>query len=204
MNGKGNIMMKGIFRKSGIGFLAFVMMGMTGLSWVGGAQANLINCSANSPMQNNFSFNDGCQYVTPSTGPGNDSQTIINNQVFFGSSNWTINGSVGSSPLLSGTQSGQSGSFTISGLSSILDALIIVKDGQGSTLVGYLYSADANGSYSWSSPYIGIFAQNGNPKDVSHLTLYTRGATSVPEPASLLLLGVGMAAIGIWRRKGWR
>ena len=197
-------MMKGSFHKAGIGFLAFVMMGMTGLSWVGGAQAILIDCSVNSPMQNNFSGNDGCQYVSPDTDSTNDSQALINSTGFFSSSNWTINGSPGSSPLLSGTQIGQSGTFTISGLSSSLDALIIVKDGNGSTLVGYLYGADANGSYSWISPYIGIFAQNGNPKNVSHLSLYTRAATSVPEPATLLLLGSGLAAIRIWRRKAAR
>lgn len=45
-----------------------------------------------------------------------------------------------------------------------------------------------------------IFNKNGVAKDISHVTGYSGGNTSVPEPATLVLVGMGLLAIPAYRK----
>lgn len=72
--------------------------------------------------------------------------------------------------------------------------VLLVKDGNHAP-AQYLFDL---GSWNGTEAITGSAFWPGKGS-ISHVTIYR--APSVPEPASLLMLGAGLAAIGAWRRK---
>jgi hypothetical protein len=103
--------------------------------------------------------------------------------------------------LASYTQSGTTGTFSFS--SSLWDTwseiAIGFKFGTGNNPDEWFVYALNPLISSGSWQFVNVFGRGGG---LSHIQLYgTPGGTSVPEPGTLALLGIGMLAAGVARRR---
>jgi hypothetical protein len=115
-----------------------------------------------------------------------------------GNTGWTD--ITGDASFISFTQNGSTGTFSFD--SSLWDD-------NGSIALGFKFGTgnqpdewfvyllqDLVSSGTWE--FVNVFGTGGG---LSHITLYGGEGTTVPEPATLLLLGLGLLSLGFARRK---
>jgi hypothetical protein len=140
--------------------------------------------------------NLGCERGTTNNDKLNPLQ--VNQDSLFGFSDWNFFGKDNLSD-----NNTKFGEYNLNSRvqNSWSDIMLVLKGGNGNintkTYVGYLLAQDNLGGWTgdWNSPFSNN--NNGNIKDVSHISLYYReGATEVPTPALLPgLIGMGVASL---------
>ena len=142
---------------------------------------------------------DACQYITPPDNSAVANETNVNAAGFFNITTWVV--AVAKQDLPS--DAGQTGTWAITDANfSLYTYMITFKDGQGTNLTSFRL----NGEYSsggWRTPFVDppFTGVSSDGKDVSHFTIFRSPSASVPEPATLGMLGLGLFGMAAIRRR---
>ncbi len=180
---------------------------------IGNYVTNTTNCTILLPLDDNE--NDKVQ-----GGNANYANFTVNQEKFFNYNDWlfdgkwdnlAITGGTDTSILFNFTGNNQSGTYSYVGSGAFTHIMFVLKDGNGTNLVGYLLDMNKlSGNY--QSPFVEppftLFPGKG-PKDISHISVYFRGSSTsstsgggeVPEPGMLGLLGLGLLGLALARRR---
>jgi len=138
-----------------------------------------------------------CQYLAPPDNNNVANLTNVNAAGFFGFSDWS-----GVDGWLQTEASAASGSWDIGSLTAGLTYMITFKDGADTNLISFIITAAAG---NWTTPFTEPpfdFRGGSTAHNVSHFSIFSRGTpTDVPEPTTLLMLGLGLLSLGLARRK---
>ena len=149
------------------------------------AHAATFGCPAGTA--DNVSGSSGCQYSNTAT---QDSVTpskplTVNQEGFFGLTNWQFGGKIGDNAGYGGNGSGQQGIWNIAQVfqPTWQNAMLIFKSGAGTSLVGYQLDKGVT-SGTWTSPFEKLLFDVRNTKDVSHISVYFTGGSVTNTPVA--------------------
>lgn len=177
--------------------------------WAGAAAAATYSSCVGTGYDLNVHVPDavGCEISSENQDNVNPPLVVNLDGGFFDIDTWAFEGKIGTEAYAdAGDGTGQAGDYDLTSYFEGLvgDVLLVFKDGRGTTLVGYLLStADLAGG--WTSPFtcppFGGDRGCNNPKDVSHISVYSNVVAAIPLPAAGLLLLGALGGLGLVRRR---
>ncbi|MEX0269741.1 PEP-CTERM sorting domain-containing protein [Leptolyngbyaceae cyanobacterium UHCC 1019] len=194
---------------------AFIAIGSAiAASIVATAPAHAATFSCPSGTADNVSGSSGCQYSNTANQDfvSPNKPLTVNQEGFFGLTNWNFGGKIGETAGYGGSGSGQQGLWNIAQTlqPTWQNVMLVFKSGAGTSLVGYQLDKGVT-SGTWTSPFEKLLFDVRNTKDVSHISVYfTEGLSTgsaggnseaAPEPSTMAGLAIAGAGLAAYRRR---